>query len=164
MEEDMKSSFRNVVVVVAGLLLTGCALQLDDSHPSNSATHAGSMMATDSESTRSSSPDVIASDPSGPTNELLSLRQALVTNLAPQRLESNEISGFPEPPPPQVDRIGASPGFGYRWIAGAWTWQQGGWVWIKGRWELPPRSTATWVPGRWGTWRGKPTWINGHWR
>jgi hypothetical protein len=167
MEEEMKSSFWNLMAVVAGLLLTGCALHLDDSYQSNSAAHTGRVMGSDAEPARNSPRDDIATNP---TNGILSdrltnpIRQAPSNSVAQKLVEDGKADDLPEPPPPpEVDRIHASPGFGYQWIAGAWTWQ-GRWIWIKGRWELPPRSTAVWVPGRWGSWRGKPTWITGHWR
>lgn len=67
-----------------------------------------------------------------------------------------------EPPPPQVEYVGAPPVVGYVWLGGYWGWHAGRHVWVGGHWEAP-RPGYHWVPHAWvhegGGWRMR----EGHW-
>ena len=68
-----------------------------------------------------------------------------------------------QPPPPQVEVVGAAPGPEYVWMPGIWTWQ-GNWVWISGRWVQRPRPDARWVTGHWTEHANGWVWVRGYWR
>jgi hypothetical protein len=70
-----------------------------------------------------------------------------------------------EPPAPQTEIEGPSPGTDQVWIQGYWSHVHGNWVWMPGHWELRPRTGAVWVAGHWDKDPDGKGWIwtAGHW-
>lgn len=65
----------------------------------------------------------------------------------PPREMEDGVVGF-EPPPPQGEVRGVSPGRAFFWIGGYWAWSAGRYVWVAGRWERR-RPGWHWVAPAW---------------
>lgn len=68
-----------------------------------------------------------------------------------------------QPPAPQYEKIPASRGPKYVWVAGHWHWNGHRYVWRKGHYKRVKRGKR-WVPGRYKKRRRGWVWIPGHWR
>jgi hypothetical protein len=83
---------------------------------------------------------------------------------APPGTEPQEVVVDSEPPPPQVEYIGVSPGPGFFWIGGYYHWTGVRWAWYRGHYERPPHPGARWFGPRYEFRGGRRVYIRGYWR
>ena len=76
---------------------------------------------------------------------------------------AQRVTVITEPPPDQVETVGAAPA-GQAWIHGHWSWDGHGYVWVPGHFMVVPVGFQTWEPGRWGASGTHWFYRSGYWR
>ncbi len=64
-------------------------------------------------------------------------------------LQGQAIFAPAQPPRAVLEARPATPGPGYRWIAGSWNWNGSQYVWAAGRWEATPTGATSYSIPRW---------------